>query len=499
MTKNKLNNNDKKVPKTTTPELPGSNPSPNGVLSTSNTVPVELPLELQEEVPMSIDTVLALRPKQARTASDLSPETIPTKQMKKFRKIRDIAGSGQHYIVPAPKFLIITRQEGDFTTVSPFLIAKTLKSCLGSLAKSVKKVSKGLLVEVDSPDHTARLLQLQTFGDLPVTVTPHDTLNHCKGVVVCRDLLTVSEDEIVTELGHVGVIHCRRLQRLQDGKRIDSASHVLTFNRPSLPSHIYAGIHRLEVRPFVPQPLRCFKCQRFGHTAIKCQREPTCVCGKPTHEGTNCPAELHCVNCGGGHSSRSRNCPIYRQEVTIQELKTSKKLSYMEAKKLIAPLPSSVMSRSYAAAASSASTTPSAAISDIAPLIAEVVQKTIKDLLPSLLISTSPSGMVNPSTTNRATSGPTPNLATTTSTTSKRAEPSSGSIIFRTPPSSQHTSTPCKPLGTVSVTESSAVDSDCSQSSAPEGSNRTQKQSKRGWIKGRPRKRVIPIASSNVA
>ena len=40
------------------------------------------------------------------------------------------------------------------------------------------------------------------------------------------------------------------------------------------------------------------------------------------------------INCGGQHSFRSRNCPLYKQDVVIQGMKTLKEISYFIAKKL---------------------------------------------------------------------------------------------------------------------------------------------------------------------
>ncbi|GBO11583.1 hypothetical protein AVEN_202519-1 [Araneus ventricosus] len=34
---------------------------------------------------------------------------------------------------------------------------------------------------------------------------------------------------------------------------------------------------KLAVRPFIPNPLRCFKCQRFGHSQTNCRGTLTCA------------------------------------------------------------------------------------------------------------------------------------------------------------------------------------------------------------------------------
>ena len=107
---------------------------------------------------------------------------------------------------------------------------------------------------------------------------------------------------------------------------LPSASHVLTFNRTTLPVKVRADIHRLSVRALIPQPMLYFQCLRFRHTASKCVRVKTCFCGKLAHGEDPCAKPMECVNCGSQNSSRFCNCPVYKQEVANQEIRTLKKL-----------------------------------------------------------------------------------------------------------------------------------------------------------------------------
>jgi hypothetical protein len=61
------------------------------------------------------------------------------------------------------------------------------------------------------------------------------------------------------------------------------------------------------------QPLRCFNCCRFGHTAKICKQKATCSkCSGLNHQHNNCQKDaLKCVNCGGQHASFDKNCPKY--------------------------------------------------------------------------------------------------------------------------------------------------------------------------------------------
>ncbi|GBL94597.1 hypothetical protein AVEN_235674-1 [Araneus ventricosus] len=93
---------------------------------------------------------------------------------------------------------------------------------------------------------------------------------------------------------------------------------------------------RLSVRTYIPNPLRCFKCQRFGHSKTSCRGTLTCArCAEVGHESTDCTRTEKCVNCKGEHTSFSRNCFAWKQEKEIISTKIKKQISYQEARKLI--------------------------------------------------------------------------------------------------------------------------------------------------------------------
>ncbi|GBN55096.1 hypothetical protein AVEN_18045-1 [Araneus ventricosus] len=93
---------------------------------------------------------------------------------------------------------------------------------------------------------------------------------------------------------------------------------------------------RLSVRTYIPNPLRCFKCQRFGHSKTSCRGTLTCGrCAEVGHESTDCTRTEKCVNCKGEHTSFSRNCFAWKQEKEIISTKIKKQISFQEARKLI--------------------------------------------------------------------------------------------------------------------------------------------------------------------
>ncbi|GFU92237.1 hypothetical protein TNCV_1509621 [Trichonephila clavipes] len=63
---------------------------------------------------------------------------------------------------------------------------------------------------------------------------------------------------------------------------------------------------RCPVRPYIPNPLRCFQCQRYGHSKNVCRGQPTCPrCGESDHDSADCKNKEQCLNCKDNSSDSS--------------------------------------------------------------------------------------------------------------------------------------------------------------------------------------------------
>lgn len=63
----------------------------------------------------------------------------------------------------------------------------------------------------------------------------------------------------------------KRLQAVRNGEKVDSPSVLPEFQGNNLPERVMLGYMSFSVRVYVPPPLRCYKCQRFGHIASVCK------------------------------------------------------------------------------------------------------------------------------------------------------------------------------------------------------------------------------------
>ncbi|GBN59552.1 hypothetical protein AVEN_24391-1 [Araneus ventricosus] len=193
-----------------------------------------------------------------------------------------------------------------FTNVSPFLVEKAITGSVGIVTSTKLRCSGDLLVEVASRKQAQQILSINFLSNIPVSVQQHETLNTSKDVITYGRLLNLPIEEITQELSGQGVKDLRRI-----------------------------NIRRDVNLPYIPNPLRCFKCQRFDHSKTNSLETLTCVrCAVAGHESTGCTAVEKWVNCQGKHTSFSRSCPKWKQEKEVVATKYQN-ISFPEARRLV--------------------------------------------------------------------------------------------------------------------------------------------------------------------
>ena len=237
-----------------------------------------------------------------------------------------------------PRFLIIhSEKEGEtISSLSPFVVHKTIMSIAGE-PKCIKNLRSGdLLIQCAKESHEKNLLQMKTFCGLKNSVTPHSSLNTSKGIIRCPALSRVTSDDIKEGMVEQGVADVRRITVRRDGETKLTNTYVLTFNSPNLPTVVKIGFLQVKVDVYIPNPLRCYHCQVFGHHENKCGRHAVCCnCGEPEHCAPSgvCDKPAKCVNCSGDHPANSKQCPQWEKEKKILKIKCENSLSFPDARK----------------------------------------------------------------------------------------------------------------------------------------------------------------------
>ena len=66
-------------------------------------------------------------------------------------------------------------------------------------------------------------------------------------------------------MGEQGVTDVRRISVFRDGAKKPTNTFVFTINSSVLPSVVNIGFMQVKVDVHIPNPLRCYQCQVFGH------------------------------------------------------------------------------------------------------------------------------------------------------------------------------------------------------------------------------------------
>lgn len=255
-----------------------------------------------------------------------------------------------------PQYLILKRNETNkeitLSQVSCFLLQRAIENFAGA-PKNVKRLRDGtvLIETIDKKQAETLLKMMKLSAEINVKVEYHPTLNTTKGTIYCPDLISINDEIILEELKDQKVVEIRRILKKKPGIQqqinnstdsnfkkdnlVDTGVFVLTFNLPQAPKDLRVGIHKCDVKLYVPVPRRCFKCQRFGHGKLHCKSfVGTCgLCADIQHEPEKCIKPVKCVNCLQSHPTWSRECPKFQQEQEIQRIQTIDRVSNSEARK----------------------------------------------------------------------------------------------------------------------------------------------------------------------
>ncbi|XP_055944315.1 uncharacterized protein LOC129975286 [Argiope bruennichi] len=239
-------------------------------------------------------------------------------------------GSSNHTVVTADsKFFIMSTVE-TFHEISPFLVHKLIQSHIGEV-KNVKKLKSGdLLIEVSNSSQAITLRKLTTLGNIEVNVSVHISSNFSRGVISEHGLKNHTESEQVQELSEQKVCAARRIYMKRDGQLIPTQHVVLTFSTTDLPKFIKAGYLRCTVNPYIPNPDRCFKSQKFGHSQQACRVLKICAkCSVSGHFSSECISDdIKYIKCRGDHPSYSRSCPQWILEKEILSTTIRRNISF---------------------------------------------------------------------------------------------------------------------------------------------------------------------------
>ena len=196
------------------------------------------------------------------------------------------------------------------------------------------------LIEATTKAQSDIFLKIEEIQGIKVSVKSHDMLNYIQGTVVLPQIdedeeipdKTILLDSLKLRYDNINNIEVFEIPNRKDHKNPIRIAKI-KFIGQDLPQKIKILGQNREVRPYVPKPLQCKLCCKFGHTHKVCQNKEICiVCGSEEHT-TNwkCP-DMNCSNCGQLHHARSKECPFYMYNTELKLLMTRTGMAVREAK-----------------------------------------------------------------------------------------------------------------------------------------------------------------------
>ncbi|XP_055913736.1 uncharacterized protein LOC129947256 [Eupeodes corollae] len=268
-----------------------------------------------------------------------SPPTKRPKHLTNFEQFPELPAPTNF---KNPKFIVISSSDENkpLSNVSVFFLKKAIDA-ISKEYESITQLRDGnILILAKNKKVAEKFLVLTNLANqCPISVKYHDRLNSSKGIVFAPFLINVPENEIVSEMSTQGVIEVFKFMKNIEGKQRPTGLMLFTFDLYQAPTSVEIGFYKENVKEYIPNPMRCRKCQILGHTIKRCTKVEMCAtCNLQVHE--NAPVSctrVMCANCPPNaepHPSSSTKCPKYIKNKDILTIKTRKKCSMAEARRL---------------------------------------------------------------------------------------------------------------------------------------------------------------------
>lgn len=259
--------------------------------------------------------------------SDIWEERKNKKKKRKKSECEDSYHERDEY-----KLFIKLMQEGaTFKEWNPIQLTKSLNKEMGEV-RSAKILRNGqLLVFCENEEQLKKALSVKKFNGKVVQCTKANDNRRTRGVITGVPA-NVTTEALKGNIKHVKVSEVKRLKTKRDGEICNSLSVMIVFEEEQLPDRVFVGYMSYDVKLYIPPPLRCYKCQRFGHTAAVCRAKKRCSKCGGEHEYEDCDKDYkRCCNCGGEHSAAYQGCEFSKRAKEVQRVKVTQGISYSEA------------------------------------------------------------------------------------------------------------------------------------------------------------------------
>ena len=219
---------------------------------------------------------------------------------------------------------------------NPMRLTKLIKEAVGEVVSARYISNNRIIVFCKSSQQKQKALSLSKLGKEDVECVEVGVRDGTKGVITGVPM-NISEEVMKTCMEGGTLVKATRFHTTKEGKKVPSTTILLQFSELQLPKRVMIGYVCYPVRPYVPAPLRCFKCQRLGHVAAVCRGARRCCRCGGDHDYGQCGegVQPRCCNCGGAHSAAFQGCVKQQEEQEVQKYRAVNQVSYAEAVKQV--------------------------------------------------------------------------------------------------------------------------------------------------------------------
>jgi hypothetical protein len=240
-----------------------------------------------------------------------------------------------------------TENMATFAKKKPVAVKKAIEEELGSLDE-VKITGEFIRIICKNQQQKSKGMQLKAVLDKSVSVSEPFVMtkennkqensnnykqNESKGIIfgVPTD---ITDKEIKEEINATWI---KRLLKREGENLSPTETVIFGLDSDSLPSHVYIGCVSKRVNTYIARPMRCGKCQIFGHRTHQCYAKEKCARCSGSHKYIDCPNinAPKCVNCKGEHSAGDHECPKYKEVQETLKIVATEKMSYANALKQV--------------------------------------------------------------------------------------------------------------------------------------------------------------------
>ena len=211
-----------------------------------------------------------------------------------------------------------------------------LANLIGQIKPDTKWARKGdIFIYPSSNRQRNQLLALKAVKEFEISCSPARSERQAKGIVH-QVPINNSEEELKALLSDQGVADVKRFTVGEKKTPITIISFTFSPNTP-LPSSVIIAHERFPVKKFIPRPLQCFKCWKFGHIQEDCKSGNKCrKCAHDHPALTQCTYPQKCPTClKSDHVAGTSHCPIFASRQHTINYAYANNISINEASRLL--------------------------------------------------------------------------------------------------------------------------------------------------------------------